>query len=95
VIADDYSRYTWVYFFKHKHATQQTVQDFTNEVQHQYGENILMIRSDNGTEFKNYTLNDFLSNQGIRHQYSTPYTPQQKGVAKRKNRLSWIWQGPC
>jgi hypothetical protein len=32
----------------------------------------LMIRSDNGTEFKNYTLNDFLSDEGIRHQYSSP-----------------------
>jgi hypothetical protein len=45
-----------------------------------------MIRSDNGTEFKNYTLNDFLSDEGIHHQYSTPYTPQQNGVAERKNR---------
>jgi hypothetical protein len=40
VIVDDYSRYTWVYFFKHKHETQQTVQDFTNEVQCQYGKYI-------------------------------------------------------
>jgi hypothetical protein len=45
-----------------------------------------MIRSDNATEFKNYTLNDFLSDEGIRHQYSSPYTPQQNGVAERKNR---------
>jgi transposase InsO family protein len=86
VIIDDYSRYTWVYFFKNKHEIQQTVQDFTNEVQHQYGQNILMIRSDNGTEFMNYTLNDFLSNEGICHQYSTPYTTQQNGVAEQKNR---------
>jgi hypothetical protein len=45
-----------------------------------------MIQSDNGTEFKNYTLNDFLSDEGIRHQYSSPYAPQQNGVAERKNR---------
>jgi transposase InsO family protein len=57
-----------------------------NEVQRQYGQDILMIQSDNGTEFKNYTLNDFLSDEGIRHQYSSPYTPQQNGVAERKNR---------
>jgi hypothetical protein len=43
VIVDDYSRYTWVYFFTYKHETQQTVKDFTNEVQHQYGQDILMI----------------------------------------------------
>jgi hypothetical protein len=86
VIVDDYSRYTWVYFFKYKHETQQTVKDFTNEVQCQYGQDMLMIRSDNGTKFKNYTLNDFLSEEGIHHQYSSPYTPQQNGVAEWKNR---------
>ncbi|KAK1617707.1 hypothetical protein QYE76_023224, partial [Lolium multiflorum] len=32
------------------------------------------------------TLNDFLSDEGIRHQYSAAYTPQQNGVAERKNR---------
>jgi hypothetical protein len=86
VIIDDYSRYTWVYFFKHKSETQQTVIDFSKEVEHQHGQNILAIRSDNGSEFKNYTLNGFLSDEGIRHQYSAAYTPQQNGVAERKNR---------
>jgi hypothetical protein len=82
---DDYSRYTWVYFFKHKYETQQTIKDFTNEVQCQYGQDILMIQSDNGIKFKNYTLNEFLSDEGIHHQDSSPYTPQQNGVAEQKN----------
>src|SRR5664279_524135 len=46
----------------------------------------MAIRSDNGSEFKNYTVEGFLSDEGIAHQYSTPYTPQQNGVAERKNR---------
>src|SRR6187399_653443 len=45
-----------------------------------------MIQSDNGTEFKNYTLDEFLSDEGIKHQYAAPYTPQQNSVAERKNR---------
>jgi hypothetical protein len=65
VIVEDYSRYTWVYFFEYKSETQQTVIDFAKEVECQYGQNILAIRSDNGTEFKNYTLNGFLSDEGI------------------------------
>ena len=85
VIVDDYSRYTWVYFFKRKSETQQTVIDFANEAQRQHNAKILTIRSDNGTEFKNYTLDEFLSDEGIKHQYSAPYTPQQNGVAERKN----------
>ena len=86
VIVDDYSRYTWVYFFKHKSETQEVVIEFANEVQRQHNEKILYIRSDNGSEFKNYTLNEFLGEEGIRHQYSAAYTPQQNGVAERKNR---------
>src|SRR3954467_1374824 len=69
VIVDDYSRYTWVYFFKKKSETQQTVIDFANEVQRQYNKKIMAIRSENGTKFKNYTLDEFLSDDGIKHQY--------------------------
>src|ERR1041385_2317108 len=87
VIVDDYSRYTWVYFFKKKNETQQTVIEFANEAQRQHNSKILAIRSDNNTEFKNYTLDEFLGDEGIKHQYSAAYTPQQNGVAERKNRI--------
>ncbi|KAK1693594.1 hypothetical protein QYE76_010291 [Lolium multiflorum] len=60
--------------------------EFANQVQRKYDNKILAIRSNNGTEFKNYTLDDFLGEEGIQHQYSMPYTPQQNGVAERKNR---------
>ncbi|KAK1642921.1 hypothetical protein QYE76_060726 [Lolium multiflorum] len=86
VIVDDYSRYCWVFFFKYKSETQRTMMEFANQVQRKYNATILAIRSDNGTEFKNYTLDDFLGEEGIQHQYSSPYTPQQNGVAERKNR---------
>jgi hypothetical protein len=87
VIVDNYSRYTWVYFFKHKSETQATVKTFATEVQRQHKSTILMIISDNSSKFKNCTLNEFLGEEGIHRQYSTPYTPQQNGVAKRKNRI--------
>jgi hypothetical protein len=86
VIVDDYSRFTWVYFFKSMSETQQAFIDFSIEVQRQHNVPILAIRSDNGSEFKNYTLNEFLSEEGIRHQYSATYTPQENGAAERKNR---------
>ncbi|KAK1604547.1 hypothetical protein QYE76_028220 [Lolium multiflorum] len=69
-----------------KDETQQIFIDFATEVQRQHNLLIMAIRSDNGSEFKNYTLNDFLSDEGILHQYSAAYTPQQNGVAERKNR---------
>ena len=60
--------------------------DFAKQAQRKFNKEILAIRSDNGSEFKNYTLEEFLSDEGIEHQYSAPYTPQQNGVAERKNR---------
>jgi transposase InsO family protein len=84
VIIDDYSRYTWVYFFEYKSETQQNVIDIAKEVERQYGKNILVIRSDNGSEFKNYTLNDFISEEGIRHQYSAGIHPSTKWCSREE-----------
>jgi transposase InsO family protein len=44
------------------------------------------IRSDSGTEFKNSQIEGFLEEEGIKHEFSSPYTPQQNGVVERKNR---------
>jgi transposase InsO family protein len=47
---------------------------------------IKKIRSDNGAEFKNSQIEGFLEDEGIKHEFSSPYTPQQNGVVERKNR---------
>jgi hypothetical protein len=47
---------------------------------------IKKIRSDNGTEFKNSQIEGFLEDEGIKHEFSYPYTPQQNGVVEIKNR---------
>jgi hypothetical protein len=64
------------------------------------------IRSDNGNEFKNSQIEGFLEDEGIKHEFSSPYIPQQNGVVERKNRtildmartmldeyktLDWFW----
>jgi transposase InsO family protein len=48
---------------------------------------IRKIRSDNSTEFKNLQVEEFLKEEDIKHEFSAPYTPQQKGVVDRKNRM--------
>jgi hypothetical protein len=44
------------------------------------------IRSDNGMEFKNSQIEGFLEEESIKHEFSSPYTPQQNGIVERKNR---------
>ncbi|KAJ9550922.1 hypothetical protein OSB04_014967 [Centaurea solstitialis] len=67
----------------------QTYQKFLCElwaVQTQYGAAVKVLRSDNGTEYTNKSLQEYLSVHGIHHQTTCPYTPAQNGVAERKNR---------
>nr|GFB80140.1 putative ribonuclease H-like domain-containing protein [Tanacetum cinerariifolium] len=47
---------------------------------------VKIIICDNGTEFKNADLNKFCGLKGIKREFSVPRTPQQNGIAERKNR---------
>nr|GFA99615.1 putative ribonuclease H-like domain-containing protein [Tanacetum cinerariifolium] len=51
---------------------------------------VKIIRSDNETEFKNHDLNQFCGMKGIKKKFSVPRTPQQNGIAERKNRTLMI-----
>ena len=85
VIVDDYYRFTWVFFLHEKSQTQETLKRFLRRAQNEFGLRIKKIRSDNGTEFKNSQIEGFLEEEGIKHEFSSPYTPQQNGVVERKN----------
>ncbi|GKB72161.1 putative ribonuclease H-like domain-containing protein [Tanacetum coccineum] len=47
---------------------------------------VKIIRSDNGTEFKNRDMLELCGNKGIKQEYSNARTPQQNRVAERMNR---------
>jgi hypothetical protein len=41
----------------------------------EFGLRIKKIRSDNGTKLKNSQIESFLEEEGIKHEFSSPYTP--------------------
>ncbi|KAI3707586.1 hypothetical protein L6452_26212 [Arctium lappa] len=86
VIVDDFSRFTWVYFLRTKDEISGLIKSFVLRVENQTNLRVKVIRSDNGTEFKNNDLNNFCEEKGIERQYSAPRTSQQNGVAERINR---------
>jgi transposase InsO family protein len=86
VIVDDYSRFTWVLFLQEKSQTQETLKKFLRWAQNEFGLRIKKIRSNNGTEFNNSQIEGFLEEESIKHEFYSPYTPQQNGVVERKNR---------
>ncbi|GAU29902.1 hypothetical protein TSUD_379930 [Trifolium subterraneum] len=83
---DDFSRKTWIYFLKEKSSALDTFKMFKLMVEKESGCAIQNLRTDRGGEFLSTAFNDFCSNQGIKRQLTTAYTPQQNGVSERNNR---------
>jgi Integrase core domain/GAG-pre-integrase domain len=83
---DDKSRATWLYLLKSKREVYAIFQEFCNIVRNQFNTTIKTLRTDNGTEYTNHEFQSYLKHMGISHQTSCVGTPQQNGIAERKNR---------
>ncbi|KAJ9561604.1 LOW QUALITY PROTEIN: hypothetical protein OSB04_006764 [Centaurea solstitialis] len=80
VLIDEFSRFTWVEFMKKKSQVPSILINLLKRLQ------VRVLRSDNGTEFKNSITEEYLAFVGITHNFLAPRTPQQNGVVERKNR---------
>jgi hypothetical protein len=73
-------------FLGDKSETPEIFKTFARRAQREYNSQIVKIRSDNGSEFKNMNIEDWCDKEGVKHEFSTTYTPQQNGVVERKNK---------
>ncbi|KAL5824162.1 hypothetical protein ACOSQ3_020225 [Xanthoceras sorbifolium] len=92
---DDYSRYMYLYLLHNKNEALNAFKIFKAEVEKQCGKQIKIVRSDRGGEYYGrYTESGqapgpfmrFLQENGIVAQYTMPGSPDQNGVAERRNR---------
>nr|GEV49504.1 putative ribonuclease H-like domain-containing protein [Tanacetum cinerariifolium] len=86
VVTDDFFRFTWTFFLKTKDETSGILRKFITEIENLKDLKVKITRYDNGGEFRNKEMNDFCSQKGIKREFSNARTPQQNGVAKRRNR---------
>ncbi|GJX00238.1 putative ribonuclease H-like domain-containing protein [Tanacetum coccineum] len=86
VIVDDYSRYTWVVFLISKDEAPEEIKNFLKRITVLLQAPVIIVRTDNGTEFKNQVLQEYFKSVGITHQASSVRTPQQNRVVERRNR---------
>nr|GEV24939.1 hypothetical protein [Tanacetum cinerariifolium] len=86
VIADEFSRFSWVFFLAFKDETSGILKSFITCIENQLNHKVKIIRCNNRTEFKNSEINQFCQMKGIKREFSVARTSQQNGVAKRKNR---------
>jgi transposase InsO family protein len=86
VVVDDYSRYTWVLFLHEKADVSDIFKRFVTRAENEFENKLNKVRSDNGSEFKNSRIENFCDEKGIKHEFSTTYTPEKNGLVERKNR---------
>jgi transposase InsO family protein len=60
VIIDDYSHFTWIFFLHDKSETQEVLKKFLKRAQNEFDVKVKKIRSDNGSEFKNTQVEQYL-----------------------------------
>ena len=75
----------WVFFLRSKSDTLDEIISFVKKMETLNNLIVRSIKSDHGTEFKKSTLDEFFENKGISQNFSTVTTPQQNGVAERRN----------
>ncbi|GJV03281.1 putative ribonuclease H-like domain-containing protein [Tanacetum coccineum] len=64
----------------------EILKNFIKEIENLVDKKVKIIKSNNGTEFKNKVIDDFCREKGIKKEYNVARTPQQNSVAERRNR---------
>jgi transposase InsO family protein len=85
-IVDDYSHYSCVFFLESKDKVFEHLWSLALRLNNEHPNYLKAICSDNGTEFKNASFDEFCLEHGIDQQFSAPRIPQWNGVVEQKNR---------
>jgi transposase InsO family protein len=85
-LIDDCSRFTTIYLLKNKSEAFEKFKHFVEMVKTFFGKKPKVLRTDRGGEYMSIEFEEYLDAEGIQRNRTAPYTPQQNGVAERKNR---------
>jgi len=83
---DETSNYRVVYFLKHKSDVFDRFKDYERMIANKFRHNLKVLRADNGREYSNSAMNNYLKLRGIVFENTAPYTPKQNGKIKHDNR---------
>lgn len=86
IFIDDYTRCHKAAFLKQKSEVLNKFKEFKKTFLNECQQNIARLRRDNGGEYTNKEFQEYLKAQGIHHKMTVSPSPQQNGVAERKNR---------
>ena len=75
-----------MYLLRNKDEAFEMFKKYKMEVENMHDKKKKFLRSDRGGEYFSSEFDFFCELQGVVHESSTPYTPQQNGLVERKNR---------
>nr|GEZ64304.1 putative ribonuclease H-like domain-containing protein [Tanacetum cinerariifolium] len=87
VIVDDNSQYTLVHFLRTKDETPEVIKNLLKKIYVRLQVPVIIVHTDNETEFKNQVLKEYFDSVGITYETSAAKTPQQNGFVERRNRM--------
>jgi transposase InsO family protein len=76
IIVDHYSYYSWVFFLEIKDEVFEHFRSLALRLNNGHPNCLKAIRSDNETEFRNTSFDEFCLEHGIDQQFSAPRVPQ-------------------
>lgn len=83
---DDFSKCARIYCIKHKSETASCLKEYVNYVENQFSKKVKQIQCDNGKEYMNREILNFVKYKGIQLTTCPPYVHELNGVAERYNR---------
>lgn len=86
LIKDAFSHYRHIYFLKTKNEAADRIADYIRMLENQLDLKVKKLRTDNGGEFVNKKVDEYLASKGIIHQKTVRYTPQQNACVEREMR---------
>ena len=86
-VIDDYTQYGYVQLIAHRYEALDCFKRFVAKVENKHEKSLKAFRTNRGCDYLSDQFKDLCEEKGIRRQLTISNTPQQNGVAKRRNRM--------
>jgi transposase InsO family protein len=85
LLVDDLSRYMWAATIPFKDRAAAAIKDIQAWAEGESGLKLKALHTDRGGEFTAIEFADYCAIEGLHHQHTTPYNPQQNDIVEHRN----------
>jgi hypothetical protein len=86
LLVDDLNRYMWVATIPSKDHAATATKDIQAQAEGESDLKLKALCTDRGGEFTATEFTDYCAGEGVHHQHTVTYNPQQNGIVERRNR---------